>query len=133
MRVYLSAKFERKAEMAELANTLTRAGCSCTSRWATRPMIEWETAATSMAKEAVEDLADLAASDVLVTFTEGPGKEPGTGGRHTELGVALILQKPVIMCGPAEQVFHYHPAVIWTKSWEEAMVALTTLAKWKGH
>lgn len=84
---------------------------------------------------AQDDLEDVTAADLLIAFTERPrdplsqadvdeasakagdpvmltallniaAKGASRGGRHVELGLAMGLDKRVVVCGPAENVFH---------------------------
>jgi len=38
------------------------------------------------------------------------------GGKHVELGVALALDKKVIALGRRENIFHYHPEVVFCET-----------------
>ncbi len=59
----------------------------------------------------MEDAADLAAADCVVSFTEAPRSTSSRGGRHVEFGMALGLRKHCVVIGPRENVFHCLPQV----------------------
>ena len=60
---------------------------------------------------AVQDLIDVDNADVLVVYTEPYGTPVSGGGRHVETGYALGKGKTVLVVGPHENVFHWHPNV----------------------
>lgn len=120
--VYLSARFERRAELNGYRVDLEAAGVAVTSRWLTEPTPEltdevWRNLAT-------KDVEDIRRAEGLVLFTE-PGT-PGGGGRHVEFGVALGLQKRMIIVGEPENLFHRLEAVEVVPGWEGAFKLLTT-------
>lgn len=120
--VYLSARFERRAELNGYRVDLEAAGVAVTSRWLTEPTPEltdevWR-------KLATKDVEDIRRAEGLVLFTE-PGT-PGGGGRHVEFGVALGLQKRMIIVGEPENLFHRLEAVEVVPGWEGAFKLLTT-------
>lgn len=105
-RLYLAARFSRRAEMEEKANLLKRCGFDITSRWVyggednlTREQI------------AMLDLTDVDRADIVVSFTEPEGTAVRGGGRHTEFGYGLAKNKKIVIIGEREQVFHHHSAV----------------------
>lgn len=120
--VYLSARFERRAELNGYRVDLEAAGVAVTSRWLTEPTPEltdevWR-------KLATKDVEDIRRAEGLVLFTE-PGT-PGGGGRHVEFGVALGLQKRMIIVGEPENLFHRLEAIEVVPGWEGAFKLLTT-------
>ena len=72
-----------------------------------------EQALARHAEIAVQELNGVCEADVLVVLL------PGGFGTHVEIGAALALGKPVILCAPNQKtletpypcVFHYHPNV----------------------
>jgi hypothetical protein len=113
MRVYLSARYERRLELRIYANRLRRAGIHIVSRWLESTT---DDEAIDPARAAVDDLCDVVEADVLLAFTDG---EPARGGRHVEFGIAIGLalgMRPgqtlrLIVVGPKENVFHSLPGV----------------------
>lgn len=117
MLVYLAARYSRHPEMKKYADMLAQAGHVVTGRWILGDH-ELRSEGHSDADEwavrwAQEDLDDLLAAEVVVSFTEGPGDVPGRarGGRHVEFGVALAAGKALVVVGYRENVFHHLPGV----------------------
>ena len=52
-----------------------------------------------------EDFLDVSMCQLLIAFTEKPRGQPGRGGRHVELGIALGQMKKVWIVGPRENIF----------------------------
>jgi hypothetical protein len=114
MKVYIAARYGRRAEMLGLAGLIERRGHTVTSRWILGEHEDKDDSATfeMMSTWAAEDIADIKAADVLLAITEEPGAAVGgRGGRHVELGVALALGLTVLVVGPAEHIFHIAPGV----------------------
>lgn len=124
MLIYLAARYARRAEMAGYARELDAMGYHVTSRWIHGSHeLDDHPAPAERARLAAEDLEDLLAADVVISFTEQPRAaldKPGHGGRHVEFGLALALGKRVMIVGPRENVFHWLPAVECCESWEQA-------------
>lgn len=127
MRVYLSARFERQAEIRRYAAEARRAGLDVISGWLTATSdgpADWPRAAA-------DDLVDLTRADVLIAFTEATAHP--RGGRHVEFGIALGLSlgmRPgaavrVIVVGPIENAFHTLPGVERVPTWRAALASLT--------
>jgi nucleoside 2-deoxyribosyltransferase len=105
-KVYIAARFSRRAEMASKADYLKSCGFIITSRWVyggedglTREQI------------AMLDLTDVDRADIVLSFTEDYGTPVSGGGRHTEFGYGLAKNKQIVVIGDREQVFHHHSAV----------------------
>jgi hypothetical protein len=121
MRIYLAARFDRSAEMLDVAAALSRLGHFVTSRW-----IHGRTNAPDLLS-AVEDIEDLTDADCLVSFTEHPTKGvswAARGGRHVEFGVALATNKRLCIVGPRENIFHHLPRVEVYRSLAELLDVL---------
>jgi hypothetical protein len=115
MQIYLAARYSRHPEMQTIAHHLLARGHIITSRW-----IWGEHAAQDSrildpdfrhqsALFAQDDLADLAAADWFISFSD---TESGSrGGKHAEFGLALALKKRLVIIGGAEHVFHCLPEV----------------------
>jgi hypothetical protein len=108
MRIYLAARFDRSAEMRDVAGQLARAGHFVTSRW-----IYGRQNCPDLVS-ATEDIEDLTSADCLVSFTEYPVQAApwaARGGRHVEFGVALAARLRLCIVGPRENIFHHLPKV----------------------
>lgn len=120
--VYLSARFERRYEVNGYKNELEAAGVEVTSRWLTDPTPELtDTAWRQLASKDVEDIRKAAG---LILFAE-PGR-PGDGGRHVEFGVALGLEKRIVVVGEPENLFHSLDVVEIVATWEDAFKSVAT-------
>jgi hypothetical protein len=136
-KIYLAARYSRHPEMQEYAQKLRRYGYEITSRW-----IEGdhdyrgdESAPADRLRFALEDWHDLCSADMVISFTEEPGKAGGRnrGGRHVEFGAALAMGKRCIVIGYRENVFHEVPEVEFYPSaveslWQLAMENEAVLA-----
>jgi hypothetical protein len=61
----------------------------------------------------------------VVSFTEQPRALNGNrGGRHVEFGLAVALNKRLIVVGYRENLFHWLPQVEFVSSWQEAKQAI---------
>jgi hypothetical protein len=108
-RVYLASRYGRRPQMHALARVIEAAGHTVTARWVHGSHDSDEIGDQTCA---LDDLQDLEAADVLVSFTETdtvPGR--ARGGRHVEFGYALARGKRCIVIGPRENVFHHVPGV----------------------
>jgi hypothetical protein len=107
MRIYTAARWGRKEEMAEVATALESDGHTVTARWVRDGEKGLPRECTSLM-----DMGDVAACDVLLSFTEPKGSYNAGGGRHTEFGMAYVLGKKCVNVGDHEQIFHHLPGVI---------------------
>lgn len=139
MKAYLAARYSRRHELLGYRGQLAEIGIEVTSRWlngthqygpdAERAQAELGTHDDLARRFATEDVEDLRAADVVVSFTETP-RVPSTnrGGRHVELGLALGLGKLVMNVGPRENAFHYLAGVETFEAWPDALLRLGELA-----
>jgi hypothetical protein len=127
-RIYIAARFARRAQLTVVARELEAAGAELTSRWLTTtpgPLESDQLDPDSLGGQmALMDLADVRSADVCIAFTESPGEAQGRGGRHTELGIAIALGRRIILVGPREHVFHCLPEIEQFDSWDAARGAL---------
>lgn len=130
MRIYLAARYSRHPELQIYAALLTAHGHEITCRWI---LGDHELRSDGQAETdvwapvwAAEDLEDLQAADVVISFTEEPGEMPGRnrGGRHAEFLAAYVLGKRSILIGPREHVFHWLPRVERYRTLEQVLAAL---------
>ena len=121
--VYLAARIRRRDELEEYRCQLEAAGLEVTSTWLTMPPPE-EWSDEVWAHLAELDRADVLRADVLVLFTE-PGELDGGSGRHVEFGMALALNKRVVVVGRYENLFQRLPEVTVVPDWPAALALLT--------
>src|SRR3990167_6344379 len=128
MIIYLAARYSRREELLSYKADLEAAGHTVPARWllgehqAHDGALEVEAATESMPAVArlfaEEDVEDLRAADLLIAFSEPPRSGNSRGGRHVEFGMALAWGKPIIVVGPAENVFHTLPVVRRWPTWD---------------
>lgn len=123
MKVYLAARYSRRNQMRDLAAELKQMGYAITSRWletdwVNRPNDSSAAPPEYREKYAVVDMEDVAAADVVISFTEAPG-DGSRGGRHVEFGLAVAWGKRLIVVGYRENLFHHLPAVeFFASQWD---------------
>jgi hypothetical protein len=120
MQVYIAAPYSLRADAQRVAHVLGLAGIACTARW-----LSQDDSATVGAEWAQYDLDDVRRANALVAINPVTWADQGTGGRHVELGAALILDLPVYLLGERTNLFHYHPLVTVCDSVADICTALT--------
>lgn len=141
MRVYLSARYGRRAEMQAAVEQIQLAGHMVTSTWVWHADLpEQEDAlpphvlADFESRWSIVNMHDVLRSNILLAFTDLPFTEAdaersvhaqphiikermlelataGRGGRHVETGIALGVGIKVLVVGPRENAFHRYQAV----------------------
>jgi nucleoside 2-deoxyribosyltransferase len=109
VKIYLASRFSRGHELRTYRDELRQIGLTVTSRWLGGHGLDDANAVytdETLATFALEDLEDIEASDVLIAFTERRTVGYMSGGRHVEAGYALALRIPIIVVGPAENIFY---------------------------
>lgn len=155
MKIYLAARYGRRDDLCGYRAELTALGHTVASRWldgdapaddgddgVSLPGTNISPHAAAMVSQMVanDDLDDLYAADCLISFTEPPGLGPMRGGRHTEFGIALginrraeqgIRRSPppirLIVVGHRENVFYCLDSVVYFPTWEKAKEYLAGL------
>jgi hypothetical protein len=124
-RIYLAANYSRAPEMRMYRQMLQGYGYQVVCRWIDRQAAE---APVSMGPEdlarqpslavefATSDLHDIIVSDMVLFFSTGTDRSKG--GRHTEMGIALALNKSISLIGPMENVFHALPSISRFPDWD---------------
>jgi hypothetical protein len=143
-RIYLAARYSRREELCGYRAELEALGHTVTSRWLNgshqisdlgvplgddgEALFEGdantERAARLRQHFATEDISDVTNAQIVMSFTEVPRSGQSRGGRHVEFGVALALDKVLIVVGPRENVFHWLPEVEQHDTWAAALKAL---------
>ena len=114
MSVYLSARYDRLADMQTRARELTWWGIPVGSRWHTHE-------AREALEAADEDYADVRACSTLVLFTDDKEDDvPVNGGRYVELGMAMGWGREILLVGPYTNVFT-HMIGYQFATWEECL------------
>jgi hypothetical protein len=107
MKLYLAARYDRREEMAALADAIEDLGHEVTARWV-------DGHGQPDGESARYDLTDVIVADALVLFTEEPTASvpfAARGGRHVEFGYALKAGKRMFIVGARENIFHELPEV----------------------
>jgi nucleoside 2-deoxyribosyltransferase len=107
LTVYLAGRTEDLEAVRTMRDRLLELGIRCTSQWLNPGGINLN----NQALGAAQCIHDITRADALVLVNLEKIHRTGTGGRHTEVGIALMLPRPVIVYGERENVFHHHPAV----------------------
>ena len=100
LAVYIAGRSEDQAIAKTLRDRLAKHGISCTSSWLNGFIDDHKRAATIC-------LIDIARADAVVIVNDEKVHRTGTGGRHTEVGIAIGTGKPVVVIGARENVFHH--------------------------
>ena len=146
MRIYLAARYSRIEEMNKYATELRSIGYIVDARWLlgnhqihNNPQAIDDYKNTEIPEHgklfAQDDIYDLINSDIVICFSEIPNTMLGTGGRHVELGLALmwnhkstsLLQKQILLIGPRENVFYCLPDIIQYTTWEDCIKSLISI------
>ena len=124
MNIYLASRYSRLQELLGVRARLRDLGHTVTSHWldGDYPTDEkgrsLEAEFGERSKVAVQDLDDVLAADMVISFTESP-RSDGRGGRHVEFGAAAVTGKLLVIVGPREHVFHCLPFVKQFDAWDE--------------
>lgn len=130
MKVYLAARYSRRDELCGYRAHLEAMGHVVTSRWLngnhqiTDAGLSSDGSRTERERFAQEDYEDVCRAEVVLNFTEPPRSWHSRGGRHVEFGIAIALEKRVLVVGPRENVFHCLP---WVPVFATAEAALQAL------
>lgn len=110
MKIYLAARYGRRLEIQQYANELLARGHQVIARWLDGLHEAADGDRRRWAQFAQDDLDDIRRCDTVVSFTES-GLHP-RGSRHVEFGIALAMEKMLVVIGPVENVFHALPRVL---------------------
>ena len=116
LRVYIAAPFPERDYAIAVMRACEARGFAVASRWL-KGTDELDDV------HARNDLADVAAADWLVALNPPGYENKGTGGRHTELGYALALGKPVALVGERSNIFHYLSDIVRVDGADPASIA----------
>jgi hypothetical protein len=70
---------------------------------------------TVISKRCHEDVGEC---DLLINIADETNVP---GGKHVELGIALALGKQIVVLGRRENIFHYHPCILFFEN-ENGMI-----------
>jgi hypothetical protein len=135
VKIYLAARYSRNSEMREYRDQLHSMGYKVTSQWIDQHGGQELESFTSSklnsdphycAHFAQVDYSDLLISDMVIFFSSGNGSQ-GKGGRHVEFGMAVALNKLVIIIGQRENVFHCFSDIHQFDTWNHAKDCLSSI------
>jgi len=130
MNIYLAGSFSRCEELNGYADELRSLGHIVDCRWlegfhqvhpGAWKVENSEEMPPEAERFAIDDLKDLYASDIVVSFT---GTGAHRGGRHVEFGMGVAWGKRMIVVGKRENVFHCLPVVEFFEDWPSCLRAL---------
>lgn len=152
MNVYLASRYSRRLELCQYRAELLASDFVVTSRWLDgnhqisrdghpigdngEALVEHgdcEEAARLRAEFAEEDFTDVCRSGLLIAFAEPPRSNASRGGRHVELGLALGMNKDVIVVGYRENIFCWLPNVAFAENWEQAYLMARIIRTSRGY
>jgi nucleoside 2-deoxyribosyltransferase len=126
--VYLASQYHEKAATQKCADDLKAAGLICTSTWLQErhaPLSKLSALQTGQKIDyAEQDLADVRRANVFVVFSVKEDTPILRGGMVFETGYAFALGKPVIVCGPKQNIFHWLPSIRQVDTWPEVLEIL---------
>lgn len=138
MKIYLSSRFGRAAELREYREELTAMGHVVIASWLDEsPTNDSLSDPAALVRFAEQDIADMRRCEAIIAFTEESNSPFARGGRHVEFGVmlerrhiaSLIPASPIDLwvVGPCENVFHSLPFVTRVDSWVEFIQAFKVM------
>jgi hypothetical protein len=125
-RIALMARLGRRPEMREIAKRLEKLGHKTCSSWVWNDSEDDGLTIAEKLGVAITNADNLESAGVAIAFTESPPMPPGSerGGRHADFGYALAVCKRVLVCGPRENIAHWHPKVEQVDSVAELLTLL---------
>lgn len=115
MKIYIASRYNRREEMAMIADDLKAVGHVIVSTW-----VYGGEEGLSREDIAFLDYNDVKRSEVVLSFTEPRGSWNPAGARHTEFGWGYEMGKDCLIVGDREIVFHHFPTVKQFDTYEEA-------------
>lgn len=98
-KVYLAAPYSLRELAQSIRIELMDLGIVVTSHWITEKM-------PTDREGAFIDMDDVRRAEGLVLLNPPEYANSGSGGRHTEVGMALLLNMPIVIIGASSNIFH---------------------------
>jgi hypothetical protein len=136
---YLGGRYELRDRLRNYAAELRDVGIRCTASWLygtdDLPLPVGAPSVMTLGPEhdhlkrgwGERDADDVRRADSVVIFTDRL-EESKRGGAHVEFGIALGLDKHIVVVGPRLNVFHHHPIVEQYETWDEGRAAVVAVA-----
>lgn len=109
MNVYVAGDFGNATQVQQVYSVLRERGHVVTYPWADTPSDGRDKDEDWCRRVAEEEIEGVAESELLIVVG------PGGRGTHCELGAALAMYMPVLLCsvgrGPEYHLFYQHPLV----------------------
>lgn len=120
--IYVAAPYGARDDAEKLANLLWEYGFVITSRWHSGPIAAAQRTREVNRRIAAQNWHDVNGADILVGLARSEGR-----GTLVEIGAAIALEIPIILVGNPDDVTLMvdHDSVLWVKSFEEVILALT--------
>lgn len=118
MKIYLSARWARRSEMAAVRDAVEEIGHEVVSRWI-------DVTVDCGPVDAAMDVEDLESCDALILFTDPLGSLNPGGARHVEFGMAIAARKELIVVGEKETLFCHLPQVVVLSSVADLFTTLS--------
>lgn len=99
MKVYLAAPWVERDLARIEAQKFIDSGYEITEAWWDH---EQTTDPTELEKQALRDVMGVVAADIFVLLNSGKSE-----GKAVEMGMAMVLDKPVLIIGEPSNIFHY--------------------------
>lgn len=113
IKVYIAAKFEKREEAKEIAETLVNIGYDSVAAW----VYPSERDNYSNEVIAILNVVDLKRADILVV--KSAWGCAGTNSRAVELGLGLALGLEIWLIGNPENIYWHIPGLQWFASLTE--------------
>lgn len=96
MKFYIASRLENWEKVKYVANALKDAGHKQTYDWTTHGSVQGESE-ERLTEVAENEKEGVATADIVVVVL------PGGRGTHVELGIAIGMNKPVLICAESEE------------------------------
>lgn len=126
MKIFVSGKIGVHDTVQQAMRALEKRGHQITFDWTLIEHLRpYEENAATAARAATLEVAGVKRADLLVMFVHERGV-----GMFVEFGVALALDKPVVVIGlpPARTMFFFHPLVKRAHDFSEALSIVDDIA-----
>lgn len=140
MKIYLAARYERRAEMQTHGHDLRALGHEVVSSWiwTDKKSLNDHVLSKQATPEAVREVSaiawnnvtEIAQCDAFIAFTEYPGVKENTGGRHVEMGIAMMMRSEhrsagrMMVVGPLENVFYLADWIERFATWQDVLLEI---------
>lgn len=113
MKIYIACPYPERPYALVVRRFCLSQGWECCARWLDPSHDNLPAFQTIDLQrvDALEDISDVAQCDVFIALNPDGYANTGSGGRHVELGIAITLDKRIILIGDHSNIFHRLPSV----------------------